>query len=97
MPNVDLDGPRVGGLDNTYFDYMSFTGTKISRTYQTVSFAWGEGIPDPGTDPHTFCASWTGQGEVSTSTVHAFTTTANDEVRLSVGGKPPIEVGAWSH
>jgi PA14 domain len=93
---VDLDGPRVGGLDTTYIDYMSCTGTKISRTYQTVSFAWGDGKLDPGIGPHTFCASWTGQGEISTSSVYAFTTTANDEVRLSVG-EPPIEVNACSH
>jgi hypothetical protein len=97
MPNVDLDGPQVGGPDTTYFDHVSFTGTKISRTYQTGNSDWGDGTPDPGIGPHTFGASWTGQGEVSTSSVYAFTTTANDEVRLSVGGKPPIEVGAWSH
>ena len=94
---MDLDGPQVGGPDTTYFDYVSVTGTKVWRTYQTVSFAWGDGIPDPGIGPHTFSASWTGQGEASTSSVYAFTNTANDEVRLSVGGKPPIEVGAWSH
>jgi hypothetical protein len=76
---------------------VSFTGTKISRTYQTGNSDWGDGIPDPGIDLHTFSASWTGQGEVSTSSVYAFTTTANDDVQLSVGGKPPIEVGAWSH
>lgn len=75
---------------------MSFTGTKISGTYQTVSFAWGDGTPDQGIGPHTFCASWTGKGEISTSSVYAFTTT-NDEVRLSVGGKPSIEVDACSH
>jgi hypothetical protein len=72
---------------------VSFTGTKISRTYQTEISDWGDGTPDPGIDPHAFSPSWTGQGEVSTSSVYAFTT-ANDEVRLSVGGKPRIEVGA---
>jgi hypothetical protein len=55
---VDLDGPQVGGLDTTFFDYGSFTGTKVSRTYQTVSFDWGTGTPDPGIGPHTFSASW---------------------------------------
>ena len=75
---------------------MSFTGTKISRNYQTGNSDWGDGTPDPGIGPHTFSASWTGQGEVPTSSVYAFTRT-NDEVRLSVGGNPPIEVGAWSH
>jgi hypothetical protein len=94
---VDLDGPQVGGLDTSYFDYVSFTGTKVSRTYQTVSFDWGNGTPDPGIGPHTFSASWTGQGEVSTSSVYTFTTTADDEVWLFVGGKQPIEVDAWSH
>jgi hypothetical protein len=76
---------------------VSFSGTKISRTYQTGNSDWGDDTPDPGIGPHTFTASWTGQGEVSTSSVYAFTTTANEEVRLSVGGKPPIEVDAWSH
>jgi hypothetical protein len=76
---------------------VSLTETKISRTNQTGNSDWGDGTPDPRIGPHTFSASWTGQGEVSTSSVYAFTTTANDEVRLSVGGKPPIEVGAWSH
>jgi hypothetical protein len=80
---VDLDGPQVGGPDTTYFDYVSLTGTKISRTYQTGNSDWGDGTPDPGIGPHTFSASWTGQGEVSTNSVYAFTTTANDEVRLS--------------
>lgn len=96
-PNVDLHGPQVGGPDTTYFDYVSFTGTKISRTYQTVSFDWGNGTPDPGIVPHTFSASWAGQGEVSTNSVYTFTTTASDQVRLSVGGKQPIEVDAWIH
>ena len=96
-PNVDLHGPQVGGPDTTYFDYVSFTGTKISRTYQTVSFDWGNGIPDPGIGPHAFSASWAGQGEVSTNSAYTFTTTASDQVRLSVGGKQPIEVDAWSH
>jgi hypothetical protein len=97
MPNVDLDGPQVGGPDTTYFGCVSCTGTRISRTYQTLSSDWGNGTPDPGIGLHTFSGSWTGQGEVSTSSVYAFSTTANDEVRLSVGGKPPIEVDAWSH
>ena len=93
---MDLDGPQVGGPDTTYFDYVSFTGTKISRTYQTVSFDWGNGTPDPGIVAHTFSASWAGQGEVSTNSVYTFTT-ASDPVRLSVGGKQPIEVDAWIH
>jgi hypothetical protein len=75
---------------------MSFTGTKISRTCQTVSFAWGNGAPDPGIGLHTSSASWTVQGEVSTNSVYAFTTTANDEVLLSGGGKQSIEVDACS-
>jgi len=90
---VDLDGPQVGGPDTTYFDYVSLTGTKISRTYQTGNSDWGDGTPDPGIGPHTFSASWTGQGENITSSEYAFTITANDEVRSSVGGKPPMEVG----
>ena len=93
---MDFDGPQVGGPDTTYFDYVSFTGTKISRTYQTVSFDRGNGAPDPGIGPHTFSASWAGQDEVSTNSVYAFVTTANDEVRLSVGGKQPVEVDAWN-
>jgi hypothetical protein len=75
---------------------VSLTESKISRTYQIGNSDWGDGTPDPGIGPHTFSASWTGQGEVSTSSVYAFTP-ANNEVRLSVGGKPTIEVGAWSH
>lgn len=94
---MDLGGPRVGGLDTTYFDYMSFTGTKISHLPDR-ELRLGRRHTRPGhRGPHTFSASWTGQGEVFTSSVYAFTTTANDEVQLSVGGKPPIEVGAWSH
>jgi hypothetical protein len=76
---------------------VSFTGTKISRAYQTVSSDRGNCTPDPGIGPPTLSASWTGQGEISTSSVYAFSTTANYEVRLSVGGKPPIEVDACSH
>jgi hypothetical protein len=75
---------------------VSFTGIKISRTYQTGNSDWGDGTPDPGIGPYTFGASPTGQGEVFTSSVYGFPITANDGVRLSVGGKPPIEVGAWS-
>jgi hypothetical protein len=94
---VDLAGPQVGSLDTTYFDDVSFTGTKVSRPYQTVCVDWGNGTTDPGISPHTYSASWTGQGEVSTSGVYTFTTTANDGVRMFVGGKQPIEVDAWSH
>jgi hypothetical protein len=94
---VDLGGPQVGDLDTTYLDYMSFTGIKVSRTYQIVSFALGDGTPDPSIGPHTFNASRAGQGEVSPSSVYAFITTANDEVRLSVGGKQTIEVDTWIH
>ena len=82
---MDLDGPQVGGPDTTYFDYVSFTGTKVWRAYQTVSFDRGNGTPDPGIGPHTFSASWAGQGEVSTNSVYTFTTTASDQVRLSRG------------
>ena len=78
---MDLDGPQVGGLDTAYFDDVSFTGTKVWRTYQTVSFDWGNGTSDSDIGPHTFCAS-SGQGEVSTSGVYTFTT-ANDEVGCS--------------
>ncbi len=80
-PNVDLVGPHVGGLDITNFDYVSFTGTKVWRTYHTVSFDRGNSTPDPGIVPHTFSASWAGQGEASTTSVYTFTTTANDKVR----------------
>ena len=62
-----------------------------------MGFDWYNSSPGPNVGADTFSARLTGQGEVSTNSVYTFTTTASDQVRLSVGGKKPIEVDAWIH
>lgn len=67
---MDLAGSQGGGLNATYFGDVNFIGTKVSRTYQPVGFAWDNRSPDPDVGSDTFSARWTGQGEAPQAASH---------------------------
>lgn len=90
-PKVDLDGLRSGGLDAAYFDNMDLTGTRVSRTDQTVNFNFGNGSPDPSIGADTFSARWTGQIEAPASGEYTFTTRSDDGVRLLIEGETIVD------
>ena len=93
-PKVDLDGPRAGGLDATYFDNADLTGTSVSRVDPAVDFNFGNGSPASGIGQDTFSARYTGQVQAPTSGEYTFTTTSDDGVRLFVDGK--LLVDNWT-
>lgn len=89
--NVLVVGPNTTGLLAEYFDNQNLTGTKLTRIDPNVNFDWGGGSPAPEIGPDTFSARWTGRIRPQFSQTYTFWVTADDGVRLYVGGQLIID------
>jgi len=74
------------GLTATYYDNLDFTGPSITRIDPTIDFNWGWGSPDPAIGGDTFSARWTGQLIAPQTGQYTFHLTADDGIRLWIGG-----------
>jgi hypothetical protein len=74
------------GLAATYYNSISFSGTAVPRTDQTINFNWGNGSPDPAIGVDNFSARWTGLVEPLYTETYTFETQTDDGVRLWVNG-----------
>lgn len=82
-------GGTVGagsGLQATYFDQMDLTGQSVSRLDPKVSFDWSGTSPAPGIPATAFSARWIGQLLAPTSETFSISATADDGVRVWLGG-----------
>ncbi|MBN1658020.1 MAG: hypothetical protein JXA93_06435 [Anaerolineae bacterium] len=79
------------GWQAEYFDNRWLGGAPVlTRTDESIDFDWGYGSPDPGIPRDNFSASWTRTVDLAPGT-YRFTTTADDGVRLWVGGQVVID------
>ena len=51
-------GVAINGLQATYFDSTSLSGTSISRVDPTINFNWSGTSPDPRIPEYGFSARW---------------------------------------
>lgn len=75
----------------TYFDNLDFTGPSITRIDPAIDFKWGWGSPDPAIGGDTFSARWTGQLTAPQTGQYTFHLTADDGIRLWIGGNLLID------
>lgn len=69
-----------------------FTGSPaLTRTDARVDFNWGQNAPASAVNPDNFSAKWTGQVKAPVSGSYTFTVTADDGVRLFLGGSKVID------
>ena len=85
--------PAGDGLQATYFDTMNLTGNTVTRIDPTVNFNWGNGSPDPKIPVDGFSARWTGQLLAAKSEPYTISATADDGVRVWIGGA--LVVDGW--
>lgn len=77
------------------FTNVSFnTAATLTRTDAVVNFNWGTGGPAPGIGSTNFTARWTGAAQAQYNESYAFTTIANDGVRLWINGQ--LLVDDWT-
>ena len=65
----------------------------LTRTDATVDFNWGGNSPGSPVNPDNFSVKWTGQVKAPTTGTYTFTVTADDGVRLFLGGETLVD--AW--
>ena len=76
-----------GGWQANYYDALGFAGTRIERTDAAIDFAWGGAAPAPGIAAGSYSVRWRGLVEFPGTGTWTFTATADDGVRVWVGGK----------
>jgi PKD repeat protein len=75
-----------------YFPNRTLSGAPaFTRCESTIAHNWGRGGPGNDLGDNGFSVRWTGRFEFAAG-VHAFTTRADDGVRLWVGGKQLVDV-----
>jgi hypothetical protein len=80
------------GLIGQYFVGTHFTNLAFTRVDAGINFNWGSKSPDSSIPAHTpFSILWTGQLTPSETGNYTFTTTADDGVRVYVGGQLVID------
>jgi len=72
---------------------MSFTSKKLSRIDPVLDFNWGLDAPAPEVQADTFSVRWTGRLRPQFSEDYTFFVTADDGIRLWVGGE--LLVDQW--
>ena len=80
------------GLSAVYFDHQDLTGPAVLRTDPTIDFAWaGNASPVAGIAPGSYSVRWSGQVQAQITQTYVFSATADDGVRLWVGGRLLID------
>ena len=89
--------PDAGdGLTGTYFRNRDFTGEVFSRVDPFVDFQWRDNAADGRLPADGFSVRWQGQIRADFTGDHTFTLSADDGVRLWVGGKLVIDQPEWT-
>jgi hypothetical protein len=78
------------GLLGDYYGGVDFRTHALTRVDRSINFHWGTGGP-PNVPADRFSVRWRGWLRTDKTGVHAFQTTSDDGVRLSVGGHRVIE------
>ncbi|ANJ55744.1 beta-glucosidase [Pseudomonas silesiensis] len=81
------------GLYGEYFEGIDLKTRKLSRTDATVDFDWGSASPDPTLTVDTFSVRWSGWLQIPESGTYSFFVTADDGVRLWLGGQ--LLINQW--
>lgn len=81
------------GWQASYYDNADCTGTRVQRTDPVIDFAWGSGAPVGGIAVDTFSVRWRGRVTAPTTGTWTFTATADDGVRVWVGGR--LVINQW--
>jgi PA14 domain-containing protein len=82
------------GLSGAYYGDTIFGALKLTRTDATINFAWGNGAPAPSLPADNFSVRWSGRIVARYSERYTFRVTADDGVRLWVGGQ--LIADAWN-
>jgi PA14 domain len=81
-------------LLGSYYGDAQFGTLRLTRTDAVVSFNWGTSAPDAALPADTFSVRWTGQVQPRYSENYTFRVTADDGVRMWVGGAKILD--AWN-
>lgn len=77
----------VNGLLGEYYNNADLTDLILERFDPNIDFSsWAAGSPDPGIDPDTFSARWTGKLLVDFNETYTFSAVTDDGVRLWIDG-----------
>jgi hypothetical protein len=85
--------PAGSGLKGEYYDFMNWTGLKMTRTDARIDFTWGTGTPNAALGSEEFAVRWTGTVTPRYSEVHRFYTSSDDGVRVWVDGV--LRIDRW--
>lgn len=83
-------GP-ANGLKGDYFNGPNFEQKAFTRTDPQIAFDWNGRMPAPGVQREYFSVRWTGKLYAPTSGNYQFSATADDGVRVWVGGRNVID------
>ncbi len=81
----------LAGFTGTYFNNADLTNPAYMRSDAQINFDWQSAAPAAGIAPMTYSARWTGKIKPAYSQTYTFTLTADDGVRLYVGGQLLID------
>lgn len=105
--NSQTDRTTIQGLDANYYDALdpsqtsttnfSFTGRTpvLSRTDAAINFDWEAGSPGPSVPVNYFLGKWNGFVNPPAAGSYTFGATADDGVRITVGGTQVLN--RWSY
>jgi len=79
------------GLKGEYFNGPNFEQKAFTRTDAQVAFDWNWQTPAPGVQREYFSVRWTGKLYAPASGKYQFSATADDGVRVWVGGRKVID------
>ena len=90
QPSKAINGPLTG-LKGEYFNGTNFEKKVFSRVDPQVAFDWNWQYPAPGVQREYFSVRWTGHIYAPVSGKYLFSATADDGVRVWIGGKKVID------
>ena len=79
------------GLKGEYYNGPDFKQKAFTRTDPQIAFDWNWQTPAPGVQREYFSVRWTGKLYAPTSGKYQFSATADDGVRVWVGGRKVID------
>lgn len=74
------------GLDGSYYNNRTFSGTPVTQVATTVSYDWGEGSPIAGIAIDQFTVRWVGQVEAQYTGQYYLGTDTDDGGRIFLNG-----------
>lgn len=89
--NVKPSNGLKTGLKGEYFNGPNFEQKAFTRTDAQVAFDWNWQTPAPGVQREYFSVRWTGKLYAPASGKYQFSATADDGIRVWVGGRKVID------